>query len=63
MFYKMKINKDNFKFLGIVKREKIDDGDILYLTKDEFNMLDPKAVENYPKDDERKVPARRKKGN
>lgn len=46
MYYKIKVNRNNLEIIDLVKRQKKDDG-FLYLTKDEFNKLNPEAISNY----------------
>lgn len=46
MYYKIKVNRNNLEIIDLVKRQKKDDG-FLYLTKDEFNQLNPEAILNY----------------
>ena len=46
MYYKIKVNRNNLEIIDVVKRQKKDDG-FLYLTKDEFNKLNPEAISNY----------------
>lgn len=48
MFYKIKINKNTLKFLSIVKKPSKPEKDIMYLTEEDFMMLSPDAVEDYP---------------
>ena len=48
MFYKIKINKNTLKFLSVVKKPSKPEKDIMYLTEEDFMMLSPDAVEDYP---------------
>ena len=48
MFYKIKINKNSLRFLERVTKPSKPKKDEMFLTEDEFMMLSPDAVEDYP---------------
>lgn len=59
MFYKIKINKNSLRFLETVTKPSKPKKDEMFLTEDEFMMLSPDAVEDYPITQEG-VPVKRK---
>ena len=59
MFYKIKINKNSLKFLEKVAKASKPKKDEMFLTEEEFMLLNPAAVEDYPITQEG-VPVKRK---
>lgn len=48
MFYKLKVTKKGFRYLGTVpKIGKDNNKDYLYLTKEELSLLNPASIEGY----------------
>lgn len=46
MYYKVKVNQNNIQVISTVKRAG-KDGEFLYLTQDEIDMLSPDALVGY----------------